>query len=165
MSSFEQNILTIYGKKGKEWLNELPTILANLINQYGLSQLEPAANMSFNYVAKGFLNEKPIIVKLGLDRKALLKEAQCLKAFEAPATPTVIVNRDNMIIMECAVPGTTLKQHFPLRDIEAIGILCHVINSLHTAKIPIDHNFYHIKDLLQSLDKEPDIPSSFLNKA
>lgn len=165
MSSFEQNIVTIYGEKGQEWLNELPTILTNLINQYGLSQLEPVANMSFNYVAKGFLNEKPIIVKLGLDRKALLKEAQCLKTFEAHATPTVIVNRDNMIIMECAVPGTTLKQHFPLRELEAIGILCHVINSLHSAKIPIEHNFYHIKDLLQTLDKEPDIPNSFLKKA
>ncbi|WP_367606075.1 hypothetical protein [Legionella sp. W05-934-2] len=53
MISFEQNILTIYGKKGQEWLNKLPSILANLINQNGLSQLKPVENMSFNYVEKG----------------------------------------------------------------------------------------------------------------
>lgn len=165
MSSFERNIVAIYGYKGKKWLNELPTILANLIEQYDLSQLEPVTNMNFNYVVRGFLNEKPIIVKLGLNTRALSKEAQCLKAFEAHVAPKVIVNKDNMIIMEQAVPGTTLKTHFPLREIEATNILFHVIKSLHTAKIPIDHNFYHVKDLLKTLDKELDIPNNFLNKA
>ena len=51
MSSFEQNMITIFGDKGKQWLNELPSILANLIKHYNLSQLEPVSNMSFNYVA------------------------------------------------------------------------------------------------------------------
>lgn len=165
MTPFEQNMITIFGDKGKQWLNELPSILANLIKHYNLSQLEPVSNMSFNYVARGFIKEKPIIVKLGLNNKALSKEAQCLKAFESHATPKVIANKDNMIIMERAVPGITLKEHFPLQETEATKILCDVINDLHTAQMPIDHNFYHIKDLLQTLDKEPDILHTFLNKA
>lgn len=165
MSSFEQNIITIYGSEGKKWLNELPSVLAVLSKQYNLSQLEPVSNMSFNYVARGFIKEKPIIVKLGLNNKALSKETQCLKAFESRATPKVIANKDNMIIMECAVPGITLKEYFPWQETEATNILCNVIKDLHTAQIPIGHNFYHIKDLLQTLDKEIDIPNNILNKA
>jgi len=165
MSSFEQNIITIYGSEGKKWLHELPSVLADLSKQYNISQLEPVSNMSFNYVARGFIKEKPIIVKLGLNNKALSKETQCLKAFESHATPKVIANKDNMIIMECAVPGITLKEHFPLQETEATNILCNVIKDLHTAQIPIGHNFYHIKDLLQTLDKEIDIPNNILNKA
>jgi len=121
--------------------------------------------MSFNYVARGLIKEKPILVKLGLNNRALSKETQCLKAFESHATPKVIANKDNMIIMECAVPGITLKEYFPWQETEATNILCNVIKDLHTAKIPIGHNFYHIKDLLHTLDNEPDIPNNILNKA
>jgi len=37
--------------------------------------------MTLNYVASGYQNDKPIILKMGLNSKALTKEASCLKAF------------------------------------------------------------------------------------
>ena len=58
--------------------------------------------MTFNYVASGCQNDKPIILKIGMNRKAFAKHA----------VAEVIANDNNMIIMQRAVPGSTLKAYF-----------------------------------------------------
>ena len=67
--------------------------------------------------------------------------------------------------MQRAVPGSTLKDHFPDNDIDATKNLCASIKELHKASIPENHNFYHVKDLLKTLDQKLDIPDEVLNKA
>ena len=74
--------------------------------------------MTFNYVVSGYQNDKPIILKIGMNSKALTKEASCLKALAKHAVAEVIAHYDNMIIMQPAVPGNTLKDHFPDNDID-----------------------------------------------
>jgi hypothetical protein len=58
-----------------------------------------------------------------MNSKALVKEASCLKAFAKHAVAEVIAHDNNMIIMQRAVPGNTLKDHFPDNDIDATKIL------------------------------------------
>ena len=60
------------------WVCRLLT--AELASKYQLTNLVPVSNMSFNYVVSGLQNEKPIIIKLGLDEKALSQEAACLQS-------------------------------------------------------------------------------------
>ena len=59
--------------------------------------------MTFNYVASGYQNNKPIILKIGLNSKALAKEASCLKAFAKHAVAEVIAHDNNMIIVGVCV--------------------------------------------------------------
>lgn len=70
-----------------------------------------------------------------------------------------------MIIMQRAVPGNTLKDHFPDNDIDATKILCAKLKELHKAPIPQSHNFYHLSDLFKTLDQKLDIPDEILTKA
>ena len=59
--------------------------------------------MTFNYVASGYQNNTPIMLKIGLNNKALAKESSCLKAFAKHAVAEVLAHDDNMIIMQsCA---------------------------------------------------------------
>jgi hypothetical protein len=81
MKSFNKNIIDIYGHEGKTWLAALPDSTTEFANKYQLTGLQPVSNISFNYVAAGEKNGEPIILKLGLNHKALAKEANCLKAF------------------------------------------------------------------------------------
>ena len=92
--------------------------------------------MTFNYVASGYQNDKPIILKIGMNSKTLAKEISCLKAFAKHAVAEVIAHDDNMIIMQRAIPGSTLKDHFPDNDIDVTKILCASIKELHKASIP-----------------------------
>ena len=118
----------------------------------------------------------PIIVKIGLNCTALAKEYACLEAFAKQsgvkpiANETVLVSEDkatqtNIIIMQCAKPGTTLKTYFPDRDEEATKILCANIKKLHNASIPESHNFYHLSELFKTLDQKLNIPDEILAKA
>jgi streptomycin 6-kinase len=165
LRTLKQNILDIYGNKGKEWLAQLPTLIAELANKHQLIDLQPVANMSFNYVASGFQNEKPIILKLGLDEKALANEADCLRALAQHGAAKVIAHEPDMILMQRANPGTTLKEYFPDNDKQAVSIVCQSMQLLHKAEIPKQHHFLPLNELLRTLDNDLDIPHPVLSKA
>ncbi|MDN3509684.1 MAG: aminoglycoside phosphotransferase family protein [Candidatus Neptunochlamydia sp.] len=165
MNGLNKNIISISGKEGKQWLDSLPEITAKIADEHNLSDLTPVNNMTFNYIASGYQNDKPIILKIGMNSKALAKEASCLKAFTKHAAAEVIAYDNNIIIMQRSVPGSTLKDHFPDNDEEATKILCASIKELHKASIPENHNFYHLSELFKALDQELDIPDKILTKA
>ena len=52
-SKFEQNIINIYGDKGKQWLLDLPNIVNKIAKKWNLTDLKPVDNLSINYVASG----------------------------------------------------------------------------------------------------------------
>jgi streptomycin 6-kinase len=165
MKEFKQNISLIYGIEGKQWLDALPDITYKVAEKYNLTNLTPVNNMSFNYVASGYQNDKSIILKIGLNSKALAKEASCLKAFLKHAATEVIADDAGIIIMQRAVPDTTLKDYFLASDDEATEVLCAVIKELHLADVPKNHNFYNVRDLLKTLDSKLDIPDEILSQA
>lgn len=165
MRSFEQNMVDIYGEKGQQWLDSLPDIIAKLEKEYHLTDLFPVSQMTFNYVASGYQAGTPIVLKVGLNSQALIKEAECLNAFSNQVAVKVITFNDQMILMKRAVPGESLKSHFPNKDVEATHLVSSIIHQLHSATIPQNHNFYYIRDLLNTLDKNIDIPVDVLSKA
>lgn len=50
MKTFEQNIVNLYGEKGRQWREDLPNLIVQLAATYGLSNLKPENNLSYNYV-------------------------------------------------------------------------------------------------------------------
>ncbi len=70
-----------------------------------------------------------------------------------------------MLLLERAIPGSSLKSYFPSSDDQAIRIACNIMKRLHQALLPEAGQFPHIKDWLQVLDKEWDIPTNYLKKA
>ena len=152
MKTFEQNIINLYSEKGRQWLDHLPNLLTQLANTYGLSNLKPVNDLSYNYVSSGFQDSKAIILKLGLDIDGFKREAAALMAFSGFGVVEVISENNGLLLLECALPGVSLKSHFPKNDDEAINITANVIKRLHKAPIPNIHGFPHIKDWLTALD-------------
>ena len=67
----------------------------------------------------GFQGSKPIILKFGLDNEALMREAFALKSFAGcGAVKKVITEDKGMLLLERAVPGTSLKSYFPNQEHE-----------------------------------------------
>ncbi|MDF1758150.1 MAG: aminoglycoside phosphotransferase family protein [Legionellaceae bacterium] len=165
MLDFEENINNIYGELGCKWLANLPGIVKQLASKYSLTDLHPVDNMSFNYIAKGYQNSKPIILKLSLDNKGLSKEADCLKAFSNHGVVEIIAREDGCLIIEQAQPGTTLKEYFPSNDNDSLEIICKIIKKLHTSTILENNNFQYIEKLLKVLDNDLDIPKDVLLNA
>ncbi len=164
MNSFKNNTINIYGTIGKQWLTNLPKLLKKIEAEYGLVDLKPINNLSYNYVLSGFQNDQPIILKLGLDIDGIKREAAALHAFSRYGSAKVLAENDGILLLERAIPGTSLKSYFPSREDEAIQITCEVIKKLHQAR-PESEKFPHIKDWLKILDKEWKIPIHYLKKA
>jgi len=162
---FESNIINIYGKKGQQWLDDLPKLITQVEATYGLSNLKPVEALSYNYVLTGFQGSKAVILKLGLDIDGLKREAAALIAFDGFGVVQIFSENTGLLLLECAVPGISLKSYFPDNDDQAINITANVINRLHKAPIPSTHAFPHIKDWLEALDGDLEIPVHTLQKA
>lgn len=165
MTVFEKNITSIYGTKGRFWLESLPKTALNLSQKYELSKLIPLDNLSYNYVLSGIQGNRPIILKLGLNNAALQQEYAALKAFSKFGAAQVLATEDGMLLLEQVLPGTSLKSYFPQNDHEAMHVACDVIKLLHQAPAPESSKFPHINIYLKTLNKNYSIPTQYINKA
>lgn len=188
MSAFHANILNIYGEKGQAWLDELPALVTAISARLNLRDLKEVTNLTYNYVLSGFQGDNPIILKLGLDNAGLKREALALKCFAGCGAVKVLSEDDGILLLERAVPGTTLKSYFPDKEEESIEIVCGVMKRLHltapltelkprqTGGLREASYFHHMKDpdyaggfavasWLTALDKDWPLPDVYLHKA
>ena len=131
-AQFETHTIALYGDQGKNWLATLPTITAELAQQWGLSDLAPIENLSYNYILSGFQGTRPIIVKISFNPQESEKEFRTLKALKSSCVVEVLAYspQHNALLLEQAVPGTTFWSLFPDRDVEATEIICELIRQL-----------------------------------
>ncbi len=116
MNSFQCNILSIYGEKGKAWLDELPRLVSATASRLGLHDLKEVTDLTYNYVLSGFQGDKRIVLKLGLDNAGLKREALALKSFAGCGAVKVWAEDEGILLLERAVPGTSLKDSFPSKE-------------------------------------------------
>ncbi len=164
---FEENMKRLYGQQGQVWLNNLKNLVDQLAVKWGLSDLQPLKELSYNYILAGMQKEKHVILKLGFDKSAMQREAAALKCFEGHKCIKVLGADMNMgaLLLERAVPGQSLKSLFPEHDEEAIKITCKIMDGLHRVLFKESKQFQHISDWLSILDKDWDIPRQFIKKA
>ncbi len=165
MNTFENNITSIYGNQGRIWLESLPSVVIDIAQKYEISKLVPVDNLSYNYVLKGVQGNRQIVLKLGLDNAALKQEHATLKAFSKFGAARVLAEEDGMLLLEQALPGTSLKSYFPQNDDEATHIACDVMKLLQQATIPKPSNFTPVNSYLETLNTDYEIPRQYLNKA
>lgn len=155
----------MYGEAGKVWLENLSKLVDQIAEQYQLSDLNPVNNLSYNYVLRGFQNDQPIILKMGLDREGLEREANALNAFSDHGAVKVLIQQPGILLLQQAIPGHSLKNFYPKQDLESVRIACEVMSKLHLAPIPPTSTFPHIKTWLEALEKDWDIPEHYLVNA
>lgn len=164
MNTFEKNIVDTYSDKGKVWLANLPNTISKIAADWNLSDLKPLENLSYSYVLSGTQDDKPIILKLSPDLEGLKQESDALKALKHFGVVKILAEQNGAILLERAVPGTSLKSYFQSKETESIEIACNLIKKLHQAPSP-KGKFPHISEWLAALDKEWDIPLHYLRKA
>lgn len=164
-NQFEQNIISLYGDRGRVWLNDLPIIIEKILKQWDLRNLKPVENLSYNYVLTGIQHEQPVVLKLNPKPEDLNLEIAALKAFAGYGVVDVLEQTDGAILLERAVPGYSLRNYFPYKDEQAIQITCKAMQKLHQAPIPRNTQFPHIADWLKTLDKNWDIPKKYLERS
>ncbi|WP_291394912.1 aminoglycoside phosphotransferase family protein [Acinetobacter sp.] len=124
MNTFHSNIISIYERKGKEWLDELLGLVSAISSKMGLRDLREVTNLTYNYVLSGFQGDNPIILKASPDNAGLKREAFALKCFAGYGAAKVLAEDEGVLLLERSMPGTSLKSYFPDREQESIEIAC-----------------------------------------
>lgn len=164
MNSFSNNIKNLYGDQGLLWLESIPQQLVQYEQKYKLQNLSLMPNLTYHAVARGYQNETPIIIKFGLDIEDLGQEAMALKVFSDHGGITLLAHEPGMLLLECAVPGTSLKSYFPQDESLSIKICADLINQLRQAHFT-KQDFPHIRDWLKVFDQDWPIPHEYLTLA
>jgi streptomycin 6-kinase len=165
VNTFEKNIISIYEDKGQIWLNSLPQLIEKIAAKWHLTDLQPIDTLSYHYVLTGRLKEIPVILKIFPENAKLNKEATALKALAGYGAVVVLNKTGSALLLECAVPGKSLKNYFPNRDQDATKIFCKVMHKLHQAPLPQNSKLPLVRDWLALLDKNWNISTIHLEKA
>lgn len=165
--NFQQTIILLYGEQGEQWLEELPLHVSRYAQYWGLTELQPVENLSFNYVMTGMQGDRPIVLKMSYPRPEGLKnEPQALRAFDGHGMVKLIDETEGALLCNRLIPGKLLSQLFPHDDDRATQIFITVMRRIHTGQTGIDYSrFIGIEQLLCALDQSYDIPNRYLVKA
>lgn len=154
---FHANVAQIWGNQGIAWLAQLPEIITHLAQQWQLTTLNEAKNLSYNYLLLGHHDQQPIALKIGYDAHAYHREKNALITYNGTACIQLIDYDDthNALLLERALPGNSLKDFFPHDDTYALTHMVHVMQQLHTVPIPTTHQFETLADTLTILHNPP----------
>ena len=135
---FKSTILQLYGDEGKKWLEELPSLLADLEKRWQFKILNPFSHLTYNYVLKvSLFGSSAAVLKCGVPYAKINTEIAALKHFNGEGSIKLLEADAELgvMLLEEALPGRTL---FEIKDDEKeTEIFANVISRLHK---PLQHN-------------------------
>lgn len=182
MKSFTETILTTAGDRGKAWLELLPTLVEQACSNWGLRDVQPVKNLSYNYVLTGFReNQEPIVLKFILDKQAFEHERDALMVYNGHGCVRLLASdhEKQCLLLEQIRPGVSLKTIFLgdnfdresfNKDEQAALCAVNVMKKLHAVDLS-GHDlakFQMIQDWLAGLTDPAcrhQIPEKYLIKA
>jgi streptomycin 6-kinase len=131
-SGFVKNTVALCGERGEKWLEELPSIMAELGKRWGVEPGPHFKNLSYNYVANAALpNGKSAVIKIGLplDDVEIYGEAAYLKAVNGEGAVQLLgFDRERQaMLLERVVPGANLKSFFKKDQAAATGVAIRIL--------------------------------------
>ncbi len=162
---FETNILASHGERGRQWLNDLPSLVNQLAQQWDLTELHVLPQLSHHYLLRGWQAERPIIIKLGFDSSSLSQEAAALTAFANGSIVKLLAQHEHALLLERLLPGNSLRDSFAQQDEDALTITAQIIQKLHQAPLFEGFAFPTLANWLAILDQDWDLPLMYLTKA
>ncbi len=153
-SKFKQNVINIYGDKGKQWLLDLPSIVDKISKEWNLTDLKLVDNLSMNYVLSGKQDSQEIILKLSLNKDLIEHENAALTALAGYGTAQVLAHQTRALLFKRLSPALSLKTYLPDRQAQALKIACEVTKKLHQAPLPNNIKLPSIEGRFSLLDKE-----------
>lgn len=131
-----QRVLEVHGSVGQCWLDEVPALIRELEEIWGIQVESTFPDCSYNYVASVLRRDgSEAVLKLSVPGKHLVAEAKSLEAYGGKGAPALL-EQDlgrGAILMERIRPGTDIAD---LPFSQAVSAAVEVMGQLHQAPIP-----------------------------
>ena len=171
-SELVMHVTAILGERGAEWLDALPTYVADLETEWSIEVHEPFAAGEFNLVAPatGAVGD-PVVLKIAppYDDGEFLREAEFLRNRDGRGTVRLLAQdiEKRAILIERAVPGINLAERFMDAEPEVLGP---AIDVLHSIIAPPPQHLLNVKTIDDWFDglrrfEGTTFPSDYATKA
>jgi len=111
-NGFAQRIVELHGPAGVEWLNRLPSIIADCAERWSLTVMPPFEPLSYNYVAPAVRDDgADAVLKVGVPNAELLTEIEALRLFDGHGIVRLLeADADRgVLLLERLKPGAPLS--------------------------------------------------------
>jgi streptomycin 6-kinase len=154
-SAFTQTIQGVFGDKGLQWLQSLPTLIDTAKKRWGLEEVQTAPNLSYNYVAFARQDASDVVLKIGVPHETLTNEIAALRLFNGEGAVKLLEadEHEGLFLLERIQPGCMLSA---LQDDDkATHIAIDVMLKLWRSP-PSDHTFPNVADWFTIFENKKD---------
>jgi streptomycin 6-kinase len=133
---FVSNIEGGWGETGRQFLAHLPALIDQASQRWGLTDVHPSPELSYNFVAFAKRGEEQVVLKMGVPNRELLSEMAALRLFNGEGACKLIDYDEEKywILLERLKPGAMLATLED--DEEATNIAADVMQKIWK---PIEH--------------------------
>jgi streptomycin 6-kinase len=145
-AEFIATISNTFGEAGVGWLARLPVLLAECADQWSLTELEPVAELSYNFVATARRGDgAQVMLKVGVPNPELDSEMAALRVYDGRGAARLLAADEgrSAMLLERLQPGVPLARLGD--DEEATRIAARVMRALWR-RPPADHSFRSVRD-------------------
>jgi streptomycin 6-kinase len=150
--SFTATIRSVFKKDGEKFLAVLPSLMNEVSQRWGLSDIQPVPNLSFNFVAFARRNGEEVILKMGVPNHELTSEMLALKLFNGDGACRLLESDQErgFLLLERLKPGRMLSELED--DDERTRIAAEVMSRLWR-EVPQENNFIKLSDWFNGLKR------------
>lgn len=163
-ADFINTIQNVFGEDGHDMLARLPELIAEASARWGLTDVQPVSNLSYNFVAVAKQGEGNAVLKIGVPHKELISEMAALTLFDGNGVCQLLEfdEERDMFLLEWLVPGTMLSE---LEDDDerthiAIDVMQKLWRTMESSGLPLAqeqapafHKFIQLTDWFDGLKR------------
>ena len=108
---FISTVQNTFQEQGHVFLRTLPEAIAEASTRWGLTDLQPAANLSYNFVAFASRGEEQVVLKMGVPNSEMQSEMAALRLFDGEGACRLIDYDEQKywMLLERLKPGVMLS--------------------------------------------------------
>jgi streptomycin 6-kinase len=108
---FIQTIENTYGEAGKQLISNLPALIKEVSTRWGVTDVQPVPNLSYNFVAFANRADDKVVLKIGVPNRELTGEMAALSLFHGEGACRLIDcdEEKGFLLLERLQPGEMLS--------------------------------------------------------
>jgi streptomycin 6-kinase len=157
-SILASNIIEVHGDRGREWLDQLPSLIDSIEAIWSIQVRQPFDSLTYHYVVPVTTRDgTEAILKLGIPDSHFNQEVECLRRYGGEGAVQIFEVNTTLgaMLLERIRPGSNLTE---VDECEAMDATVNVMERLHRAKITDiklptvhvwSHGFQRLRDMFE----------------
>ena len=147
---FISNIEGVFGEAGRQFLADIPALMEEASARWGLTEVQPSSNLSYNFVAFAKRGNEQVVLKMGVPDNDMDSEIAALRLFNGEGACRLIDydEEKSWMLLERLRPGVMLSTLE--NDEEATHIAVDVMQKIWRPA-PKDDVFIRLSDWFDGL--------------